>query len=630
MQTVPQRAARWRKPQDYLLLEQGMISLLLGVILSFVMTTVVYVGFELLYLGRVYPGISVQGVKVGGLTTMQAAQELAALVSYPQQGQILVYYEGQNWVFKPQEIGLFYDPAATARSAYQTARQGDWLQSLGDKAGTLLYGKSIPPVLIFDQRLAAQMLERLAQTIDRPVINAAILLDGTNVSVQNSQNGRKLDIPATLALLQQQMITLQNGAVPLVIREEQPKVVDVSQEAEMVRAILSQPLTLTLPEGQPDQNTLGPWVLEPSSVASMLSFETVQTSSGFEYRVGLRADTLGSYLNSLAYSLKKSPSNTRFVFNDDTRQLEVIQPAVIGRTLNIGKSIETIEQRLLAGHHVIPLEFVFTPPAVTDDQSGEQLGIRELVHAETSYFYGSSATRVQNIVTAASKFHGLLVAPGETFSMAQAMGEVSLDNGYAEALIIYGGQTVKGVGGGVCQVSTTLFRAAFFSGFPIVERHPHAYRVYYYEKTPGNTINERLAGLDATVFVPVVDFKFTNDTPYWLLMETYVSPTYSTLTWKFYSTKDGRTVSWETTGPTNVIPAPKPEYRGNPDLPQGEVKQVDWAADGAEVTVKRTVMRNGEILRQDTIYTKYAPWKAIYEYGPGTEGMPPPDSQNTE
>ncbi|NPV85302.1 MAG: hypothetical protein HPY45_04765 [Anaerolineae bacterium] len=630
MQTVPQRAARRRKPQDYLLLEQGMISLLLGVILSFVMTSAVYAGFELLYLGRVYPGISVQGVKVGGLTTMQAAQELATLVSYPQQGQILIYYEGQNWAFKPQEIGLFYDPAATARSAYQTARQGNWLQRLGDKAGTLLYGKSIAPVLIFDQRLASQMLERLAQTIDRPVINAAILLDGTNVSVQNSQSGRKLDIPATLALLQQQMITLQNGAVPLVIREEQPKVVDVSRQAEMVRAILSQPLTLTLPEGQPDQNTLGPWVLEPSSVAAMLSFETVQTSSGFEYRVGVRSDALGSYLNSLAYSLEKSPSNTRFVFNDDTRQLEVIQPAVIGRTLNIGKSIETIEQRLLEGHHVIPLEFIFTPPAVTDDQSGEQLGIRELIHTETSYFYGSSATRVQNIITAASKFHGLLVAPGETFSMAQAMGEVTLDNGYAEALIIYGGQTVKGVGGGVCQVSTTLFRAAFFSGFPIVERYPHAYRVYYYEKTAGNTINERLAGLDATVFVPVVDFRFTNDTPYWLLMETYVSPTYNTLTWKFYSTRDGRTVSWETTGPTNIVPAPKPEYRENPDLPQGEVKQVDWAADGAEVTVKRTVMRDGVILHQDTIYTKYAPWKAIYEYGPGTEGMPPPDSQNAE
>jgi vancomycin resistance protein YoaR len=140
---------------------------------------------------------------------------------------------------------------------------------------------------------------------------------------------------------------------------------------------------------------------------------------------------------------------------------------------------------------------------VTDDATAEQLGIRELIHAETSYFYGSSRERVQNIQAAAARFHGLLVAPGEVFSMAQALGDITLDNGYAEALIIVGNQTIKGVGGGVCQVSTTLFRAAFFAGYPIIERHAHAYRVYYYEKVAGNRINPRLAGLDATVFCPV-------------------------------------------------------------------------------------------------------------------------------
>ena len=133
----------------------------------------------------------------------------------------------------------------------------------------------------------------------------------------------------------------------------------------------------------------------------------------------------------------------------------------------------------------------------------------------------SSKERVQNINAASAKFHGLLVAPGETFSMAAALGDITLDNGYAEALIIVGGPTIKGVGGGVCQVSTTLFRNAFFAGFPILERYAHAYRVGYYEQN-ANGHDPDLAGLDATVFVPLVDFKFANDTPYWLLMETYV------------------------------------------------------------------------------------------------------------
>jgi vancomycin resistance protein YoaR len=254
--------------------------------------------------------------------------------------------------------------------------------------------------------------------------------------------------------------------------------------------------------------------------------------------------------------------------------------------------------------------------------TGDQLGIRELVESTTSYFYGSSKERIQNIRTAASRFQGLLVAPGQTFSMAQALGDISLDNGYAEALIILGDQTITGVGGGVCQVSTTLFRAAFYAGFPINERHPHAYRVGYYEQRSDGSSDPSLAGLDATVFVPLVDFKFTNDTPYWLLMETDVEG-YS-LTWKFYSTSDGRTVSWQSTGPTNIVPAPDPQYTENPKLAKGVINQTDWSADGADITVTRVVYLGGSIHIQDEFQTHYQPWRAVYEYGPGTEGIPTP------
>ena len=132
----------------------------------------------------------------------------------------------------------------------------------------------------------------------------------------------------------------------------------------------------------------------------------------------------------------------------------------------------------------------------------------------------------------------------DTFSMAGVLGDVSLDNGYAEALIIYGDRTIKG-SGGVCQVSTTLFRTVFFGGYPIVERHPHAYRVGYYEQMANSQVDPNLAGLDATVFVPVVDFRFTNDTPNWLLMETYAEG--FSLTWKFYSTSEG--AQWNGTPP---------------------------------------------------------------------------------
>jgi len=201
--------------------------------------------------------------------------------------------------------------------------------------------------------------------------------------------------------------------------------------------------------------------------------------------------------------------------------------------------------------------------------------------------------------------------------MASQLTDISLENGYAEALIIVGGETVKGVGGGVCQVSTTLFRTAFFGGFPIVERHAHAYRVGYYEQRSNGGRDSNLAGLDATVYVPLVDFKFTNDTPYWLLMETYLRG--YTLTWKFYSTSDGRSVEWDTSGVTNVQPPPEPLYRENPELSAGTIKQVDWAVEGASVFVTRNVYRGGALYFNDSFTTHYIPWQAIYEYGPGTD-----------
>jgi len=211
------------------------------------------------------------------------------------------------------------------------------------------------------------------------------------------------------------------------------------------------------------------------------------------------------------------------------------------------------------------------------------------------------------------------VPPGATFSMGETLGDVSLDNGFAEALIIYGGRTIKGVGGGVCQVSTTLFRTAFFAGYPIVQRVPHAYRVSYYEQTASGAVDPSLAGLDATVYFPLVDFQFVNDTPHWLLMEAYVYEGSRRIEWKFYSTSDGRSVQWNTTGPQNIVKPPPPLFEENPDLNRNQVKQVDWAANGADVTVTRTVLRNGQVYFTDTFDTHYEDWQAVCQYGPGSD-----------
>jgi hypothetical protein len=102
-------------------------------------------------------------------------------------------------------------------------------------------------------------------------------------------------------------------------------------------------------------------------------------------------------------------------------------------------------------------------------------------------------------------------------------------------------------------------------------------------------------------------------------METYYNPAARSLTWKFYSTKDGRTVEWDSTGLQNIVDPPEPLYEENPELATGEIKQVDWAVEGADVSVTRTVSRDGQVLFQDVFSTHYMPWRDIYQYGPGTE-----------
>lgn len=574
-------------------------------------------GFEVVYADRVYPGVYVQNIDLSGMTREETDQALAEALQYADQGEVQFTYQDLIWKVNPIDLGFVIDPETSAQQAFSVGR-GGWLPSnLFEKARAWFTGVQISPVAFYDERVALNVLQSIAGEINQPVIEASLGLENTEVVVISGQVGREVDIPTTLAAVAPYLLQMENAVIPLVVEESSPVIMDVAPQAALARKILSEPLVLTAPNLEGDEALS--WSILPQDLASMLIIyrEDDGDSENSAYRIGINEGLMHVYLSSLAPGLQVYPVNARFIFNDDTGELDLMEPAVIGRSLDIDASIEKIKHELVDGAHEIGLSFTTLTPPITDNVSGEELGITELVHQETSYFFGSEAARVQNIRAASASFHGLLIAPWETFSMAQALGNISLDNGYAEAPIIFGGQTIQGIGGGVCQVSTTLFRAAFFAGFPIEERHAHSYRVGYYEQRSNGVRDVNLAGLDATVYVPIVDMKFTNDTDHWLLMETYIG-NYS-LTWKFYSTGDGRTVNWQTTGPTNIIKAPEPLYRENPDLAEGELKKVDYAADGADVNVTRTVYINDQVYFSDSFFTRFQPWQEIWEYGPGTE-----------
>src|SRR5215207_466996 len=588
------------------------ITLFLGIVILWTL------GYQLFYAGRIFPGVSVAGVDLSGMTPSDAAVKLNQTLSYPISGKIL-FRDGENvWMASPAQLGMVFDPSSSAVTAYRLGRSGGLFGALSGQIRAGAGGVHVPPVIVFDERVAFQYLSLIASQMNQPMLEASLKVDGTNVVTQPGQVGRELKIDATLVYLAAQLQTFSDGEVSMVVQEVQPQVLDVSAQADTARQILSQPLTLNIPNANGADS--GPYIYTPEVIATLLVAQRVQNGEQQSVQVVLNPRGLRDLLVPVKTQADRLPSDAKFIFNDETRQLDVMQESSVGRELDIDASIKAINEAVARGEHTVSLVVNESQPRVAATATAQELGITELIWAETSYFYGSSAQRIQNIEAASKQYHGLLVAPGETFSMGEHLGDVSLENGFAEALIIYGGRTIKGVGGGVCQVSTTLFRAVFNAGFPIVERYSHAYRVSYYEQTPSGGIDPRLVGLDATVYFPLVDFKFTNDSPNWILMETYMGS--SSLTWKFYSTSDGRSVTYDTTGPTNVVTAPTPLFEENPELNKNEMKQVDWAANGADVNVARTVWKNGAVYFQDTVTTHYEPWQAICQYGP--------DSKNPE
>ncbi len=255
----------------------------------------------------------------------------------------------------------------------------------------------------------------------------------------------------------------------------------------------------------------------------------------------------------------------------------------------------------------ISLPIKIVKPKITTDNVND-LGIKELIGTGTSLFQGSIQNRVHNVTLAATRMNGILIVPNEIFSFNNALGDISAFTGYKQAYVIQNGKTVLGDGGGVCQVSTTLFRAVLNAGLPIVERNAHAYRVHYYEE-------DSPPGIDATVYGPTVDFRFKNDTENYILIQTTIDPSYERLTFYLYGTKDGREVTLVKPIITSQTPAPEPLYQDGPTLPKGVVKQIDFKASGANIYFTREVRKDGKVILSDKFTSNYRPWQAVFLRG---------------
>lgn len=591
------------------------VALVSIIILAHLVIALLLAGYQIYHDGLIYPGVSVWDIDLSGMTPDEAAAVLNGRFTYPQTTTLTFRDNEQVWPVSVAELGIEFDVERTVQTAYQIGRHPNLGIAIQQQLQAWMTGITVAPVMIYEQPSAERHLASLATQINRPVLDASLVITGTEVIATPSQVGRTVDLQATLINLNLAITKLENGEVPIVVTETYPQIVSAEEAAERVRAILYSDVEIYLPDAAP--NDPGPWTASREALAEMIVIERVtsQSDSGQHvYSVQLNEAQLLAFLTPLQEQLVRQPLNARFRFDQSTQQIMPLQPSVTGRSLNIPASIQMINQMAPTTNRRIPLVVDTIDPPAPDTASAVELGITEMIASATTYYYGSGEGRRANIAVAASRFNGILIAPQQEFSFIEHLGEVSAETGFEEAMIIYNGRTIPGVGGGVCQVSTTAFQAAFYAGFPITDRTAHGYWVGYYDSGEGK-------GMDAAVYEPIVDLRFQNDTPYWLLIQTYVDLPNSTITFQFYSTSDGRTV--EKDGPyiSNVIAHGPPLYEENSGLSVGEVRQVDYAVDGFDTLVYRRVYRDGILLFEDQFLSRYIPWRTIYQVAPGA--VPP-------
>jgi vancomycin resistance protein YoaR len=230
-----------------------------------------------------------------------------------------------------------------------------------------------------------------------------------------------------------------------------------------------------------------------------------------------------------------------------------------------------------------------------------------LISEGETQFRGSTAERFQNIRRASEQFKGVVVPPKATFSFLAELGPVTIANGYSESWVIYGNKTILGPGGGVCQVATTLFRAAFYGGFPIVERTPHSYRISRYEPP---------VGLDAAVFSPNTDLKFTNDMETPIIITNEIDETKGIIYFRIYGKTINRKVFIENNETSREIKAGDPILEADPKLAPGDKVLVEESHDGIDAVLTRVIELDGKIISREQFYSRYVPWPARYRVGP--------------
>lgn len=481
-------------------------------------------------------GVNVGGIDVGGMNREEAKIRLSKDIGGFLDEKISALVEDKKSEASFSDAGIIIDVDKSVDSAFRVGRDEDFLRNFIDQTEAFLDKKNVDFIVVSDGQRFDEYLENF-KNHEIELQEASIYFDDAvnDFKAQSSANGRLIDrdkLENDLIALTQK---LKTGEITISFKNIEPSLTNemASDSLASARDLFKQYSGIDLIYGNNnswpvDKKIIGSWIV------AMLSSDKKSVDVVFD------KDKIADYLISISQNMNEEPIDAVLAYKDG--KVQTFNLSRDGSYVSVHTSSEKILNALNNHEQRVVLD-MDKVRAKIDTNEIENLGLTSLLATGFSDFSGSPANRVHNIKVGAAKFNGVLLKPQEEFSFVKILGEVGAAEGYLPELVIKTNKTVPEYGGGLCQVSTTAFRAAVLAGLEIKERYPHSFPVKYYAPQ----------GFDAAIYPPSPDLKFVNDTASNLLIQVKVRG--SKLYFEFYGTDDGRKV---------VLTGPE-EYDKNPD-----------------------------------------------------------------
>ncbi|MFZ9857390.1 MAG: VanW family protein [Roseiflexaceae bacterium] len=577
-----------------------------------------FLSIERRYQSRIYPNVTVLGVNVGGLSLTEAKQALEDHVRPFYETPIVLTFEDRTWGVTGEELGLTMNFDASLQQAYRIGRTRDMVVNMQTIQSVLQQGTEIPVTIVIDERKAQASVSRLASVIDKPAVDPRLQATGTSLWVIPGETGRMMLVDETVARIREVLPTLvPNQPVTVATKSLAPRISDQAIKDAQARfyQLIGQPVVLKVGDKE--------YVWDSDVLARMIDVAHVTTENGGDrFELAFNPYMLERRIATIADETFTLHVNPRLKWDNGT--LSITYPGEPGWRVNQYEGRDLVIASVNQSNRTIELLPRYVPVPINQSNL-DTLGIVEMISEGKSDFTGSAPYRVTNIEVGLKRLDGILIAPGEEFSFNNAIGNIDAENGFVEGYAIIANRTQLEFGGGICQDSTTLFRAAFWAGLPITERWGHSFYISWYDKY-GPT------GMDSTIFTGGPDLKFVNDTGNWILMQTESDAKTGVASIKFYGTPTNRTVELVHNIYARASAPTDPVYVADEEQPVGTVKHSDRARDGLSIEIRRIVTNpDGTERPQDVFLTQFKPWPNIFvlnpedmENGQPIIEMPPP------